>query len=108
MKTEISLPELGLVALTRAFLGAGLAFVVSDLLDTRQRRAVGWTLTGVGALTTIPLVLDIIMKRREQQANVAEIVDAEYDEPLEDAEEVIEARGAAAEDVLDPRSENAR
>ena len=64
MKTEITIPELGLVALTRAFLGAGVAFVLADRLDSNQRRAVGWTLTGVGVLTTIPLALEILSKRR--------------------------------------------
>jgi hypothetical protein len=59
MKTVISIPELGLVAITRALLGAGVAFVVADRLDTHQRKAVGWTLTAVGVLTTVPLLLDV-------------------------------------------------
>ena len=63
MKTEISLPELGLVAITRALLGAGIAFVIADRLDAPQRKAVGWTLTTVGALTTIPLLLDVFGHR---------------------------------------------
>ena len=65
MKTEISLPELGLVAITRAMLGAGIAFVVADRLPQPQRKAVGWSLTAVGVLTTIPLLLDVFGNRRE-------------------------------------------
>ena len=61
--TEISLPELTLVAITRAMLGAGIALVVADRLDTRQRQAVGWTLTAVGLITTVPLVLDVLGRR---------------------------------------------
>ncbi len=61
--TEISLPELTLVAITRAMLGAGIALVAGDRLDPRQRRAVGWTLTAVGVITTVPLVLDVLGRR---------------------------------------------
>ena len=61
--TEISLPVLALVALTRGLFGAGLAFVVADRLDPVQRRAVGWTLTAVGAITTIPLLLEVFGSR---------------------------------------------
>jgi hypothetical protein len=66
MKTEISLPELGLVAITRALLGAGVAFVIADRLDVQQRKAVGWTLITVGALTTIPLLLDVFGNRERR------------------------------------------
>jgi len=63
MKTEISIPEVGLIAITRALLGAGLAFVVADRIEITQRKAVGWTLAMVGVLTTIPLLLDVFGNR---------------------------------------------
>lgn len=59
MRTLISLPELALVAMTRGLLGGGIALLVADRLDTSQRRAAGWTLVGVGVLTTIPLLLEV-------------------------------------------------
>ena len=59
MKTEISLPELALIAITRGLLGAGLAFVMADHVEPVRRRAIGWMLTAVGVLTTIPLLLDV-------------------------------------------------
>ena len=59
MKTEISLPELALVAITRGLLGAGVGFVMADHIEPVRRRAVGWTLVAVGVLTTIPLLLDV-------------------------------------------------
>ena len=40
-------------------LGAGIALLLSEKLSDEQRRAVGWTLVAVGALTTIPLVLQL-------------------------------------------------
>ena len=63
-RVEVSLPELALIASTRGMLGAGAALLLADRLDKDQRRAVGWTLLLVGALSTIPLAIDIFSKRR--------------------------------------------
>ena len=59
-ETRITLPELGLVAGTRAGLGAGIALLVADCLSAEQRRAVGWTLVLVGVVTTVPLAFEIL------------------------------------------------
>ena len=60
MKTTVlTIPELMLVAGTRALLGAGLALLVADHLDAGQRRAIGLVLTAVGVITTVPLVLEV-------------------------------------------------
>jgi hypothetical protein len=59
-KTTLSVPEVGLIAGTRAALGAGVGLLLSDMLSREQRRAVGWTLVAVGAITTVPLVLQVI------------------------------------------------
>jgi hypothetical protein len=55
---EVTVPQIGLIAGTRAMLGAGIALLLSEKL-TAERRAIGWTLVAVGALTTIPLVLQL-------------------------------------------------
>jgi hypothetical protein len=97
LKTDITIPEIGLIAITRALLGAGVAFVVADRLDTRERKAVGWTLTGVGVLTTIPLLIDMLIKRRDDPVAAAEMI--------EDAGNDDEYPTGASEpvDVLDPQ-----
>ena len=59
-ETRITLPELGLIAGTRGALGAGLGLLLSDRLTETQRRAVGWTLFIVGAVTTIPLAFEVL------------------------------------------------
>jgi hypothetical protein len=59
-ETRITLPELGLVAGTRAALGAGIGLLLADRLSPEQRRAVGWTLVVVGALSTVPLAFEIL------------------------------------------------
>jgi hypothetical protein len=65
IKTELSLPELGLIAGTRALLGAGIALLLADKLNAEQRQAAGWTLVGVGALTTIPLAINVFSARSD-------------------------------------------
>jgi hypothetical protein len=36
---------------------------LADRLSDEQRRAVGWTLLGVGAITTIPLLAEVVFRR---------------------------------------------
>ena len=48
------------VAGTRGALGAGLGLLLADRLSAEQRRAVGWTLFLVGALSTIPLAFEVL------------------------------------------------
>jgi zinc transporter ZupT len=57
---SLTVPELGLIAGTRAALGAGLALLLGDRLSPEQRRAVGWTLLAVGIMTTGPLVAAVL------------------------------------------------
>jgi hypothetical protein len=59
-ETRITLPELALVGGTRAILGAGLGLLLADRLPRDTRRAVGWTLFLVGALSTIPLAFEVL------------------------------------------------
>lgn len=63
-KTELSLPEVALIGGTRGLLGAGIALLLADKLDRSQRRAIGWTLFLVGAVSTIPLAMNVLNKRR--------------------------------------------
>jgi hypothetical protein len=75
IKAELTLPEIGLIGATRAFLGAGIGFLLADKLSDEQRKAIGWTLVGVGALTTIPLALNVFSKRLQ-------VADYKYQEDL--------------------------
>ena len=43
-EAHVTLPELALVAGTRAALGGGLGLLLADRLSAEQRRAIGWTL----------------------------------------------------------------
>jgi len=64
IKAELTLPEIGLIALTRGLLGAGIGLLLADKLNAEQRAAVGWTLVGIGAVTTIPLAVEVFGKRQ--------------------------------------------
>jgi len=41
-------------------LGAGIGLLLSGKLSKDQRRAAGWTLVAVGAVTTIPLMMTVL------------------------------------------------
>jgi hypothetical protein len=62
-KAALSLPEIALIAGTRGMLGAGIALLLGDKLGEDQRKAVGWTLLLVGAVTTVPLLMNVLGKR---------------------------------------------
>jgi hypothetical protein len=61
-ETNLTLPELGLIAGTRAMLGAGIALLLSDWLQANERHALGWALVAVGIATTIPLAAEVLGK----------------------------------------------
>jgi hypothetical protein len=64
MKTsELTLPEVGLIAATRGMLGAGIGLLLADKLNQDQRKTIGWTLFVIGATSTIPLAIDVLSKR---------------------------------------------
>lgn len=66
-ETQITLPELGMIAGTRAALGAGIGLLLADRLGDRERKAVGWTLVLIGALSTIPLAMQVLGGSRSSE-----------------------------------------
>ena len=63
-ETRLTIPEVAMIAGTRAALGGGLALLLADRIDRKQRQSVGWTLFLVGAITTVPLAMLVLGKRR--------------------------------------------
>jgi hypothetical protein len=63
-ETRLTIPEVSLIAGTRAALGGGLALLLADRLSREQRKATGWALLLVGAVTTIPLAMLVFGRRR--------------------------------------------
>ncbi len=60
---KLTMPELALIAGTRAALGAGIALLLADRLTAEQRKAAGTALTIVGVISTIPLALEVLANR---------------------------------------------
>jgi putative Mn2+ efflux pump MntP len=56
-RITLTLPEIGLIALTRGALGVGIGLVLSNVLEKNERRSAGLALLAVGALTTVPILL---------------------------------------------------
>lgn len=68
IRRNVSFPELGLIAGTRAALGAGIGLLLADRLNDDQRRATGWTLLAVGVLSTIPLAVEVLLGNEPEAA----------------------------------------
>ena len=67
---NLTIAEIMLIAGTRVALGAGIGLLLSHRLNTDQRKAAGLALTLVGGLTTIPLALGVIGKKRATPAEI--------------------------------------
>jgi hypothetical protein len=62
---ELNFPTLGFVVATRGLLGVGIGLLLADRLPAERRRAIGLTLVGLGAATTIPAALAVFRGVRE-------------------------------------------
>jgi hypothetical protein len=60
MTRELSILELMFIAATRGMAGVGIGLLVGDHLEPRERRTVGWTLLGIGILTTVPIAARLL------------------------------------------------
>ena len=58
----LTVPEIMLIAGTRAALGVGVGLLLADRLSPDARKAAGWALLGLGALTTIPILMNVLGK----------------------------------------------
>jgi hypothetical protein len=63
-KAELTLPEIALIAGTRGMIGAGAGLLLADKLNDDQRKIMGWTLLIIGAISTIPLAIEVMSKRQ--------------------------------------------
>jgi hypothetical protein len=59
---NVSIPQLILFAGTRVALGIGVGMLLSGKFNRDVRKGAGWALVGVGALTTIPLMMSVAHK----------------------------------------------
>ena len=61
---KVTIPELMLIGGTRVALGLGIGLLIKDKLNKDQRQAAGLALLIVGAVTTIPLAIEVLSKKQ--------------------------------------------
>ena len=59
----LTIPEVAFIAGTRGALGAGVGLLLSGRMPASRRRAVGWMLVAIGAVTTIPAAMKLFGQR---------------------------------------------
>lgn len=62
-RRELTIPQVAFIAGTRAALGLGIGLLLSERISRPRRRAIGWSLVGLGAVTTIPAARTLLGKR---------------------------------------------
>jgi hypothetical protein len=67
-ESNLSLPELFLIAGTRVALGVGIGMLVSGRMNDDRRKGAGTALVAVGAITTIPLLMMVFGKNRNKNS----------------------------------------
>lgn len=63
-KSALTLPEIMLIAGTRVVAGVGIGLLLADMFREDKRKKIGWRLFLVGAVSTIPLAIDVFSKRK--------------------------------------------
>jgi len=63
-KSALTLPEIMLIAGTRVMAGVGIGLLLADIIREDTRKKIGWRLFLVGAVSTIPLAIDVFSKRK--------------------------------------------
>jgi hypothetical protein len=64
-EVQLPIPELGLIAGTRAAAGFGLGLLLADRFSDEQRKAIGWALFLTGLLSTLPIAMDVFGHRMQ-------------------------------------------
>ena len=63
----LTIPEIILIGGTRVALGVGIGLLVADKFSSDERKGAGWALFAVGALTTIPIAINVLAKPRHAE-----------------------------------------
>ena len=69
-QTTLPIPEIGAIAATRGLAGAGIGFLLADRIPKEKRTKLGWLFVGIGVLTTVPFLMDVIRRSKEKQADI--------------------------------------
>ena len=59
---SVTMPEIALVAVTRAAIGFGAGLLLAGKLERKRRKLLGWTLFLSGLASTIPIATHLLGK----------------------------------------------
>jgi hypothetical protein len=59
---SFTIPELILMVGTRVAVGVGLGLLIAGKIHNDTRKGAGWALLAVGALTTVPVAINLASK----------------------------------------------
>jgi hypothetical protein len=59
---ELTIPQIGFIAATRAAAGVGIGLLISDRFSRTERIALGCILLTIGAVTTVPILVRVLGK----------------------------------------------
>lgn len=71
-QSNLPYPEIGVIAATRMMAGAGLGLLLANKLTDGKRKSVGWQLLALGALSTVPLAIDVYRKSHKMPPKSSE------------------------------------
>ena len=74
-EVPLTLPEVGMINITRFIIGTGAGLLLAGKLDNRARKAVGVTLISVGTLFSIPVGVVFLGKLRGTRSPVPQVSD---------------------------------
>ena len=63
-RRNVSLPEIALIAGTRAAIGFGAGLLLADKFKRERRKALGWSLFLTGVASTIPIALHVFGEKK--------------------------------------------
>lgn len=63
-KREVTLPELALIAGTRAAIGFGAGLLLANKFKRKWRRTLGWSLFLTGLASTIPIARHVFGEKK--------------------------------------------
>ncbi len=66
---KLALPSLGAIALTRTLMGIGIGLLLSGKIARDRRPILGGVLLALGALSTIPLGINVVRAVRAEKPN---------------------------------------
>jgi len=66
----VTIPELILIAGTRVALGVGIGLLLADKFTDNERKGAGWALVAVGALSTVPIAMNVFGKSGDGERGV--------------------------------------